>query len=46
MGLGEDGAQEKGSYWVPIYLDSVATKTTQPTWEGLKGKAEAAEYLR
>lgn len=28
MGLGEDGAQEMGSYWVPIYLGRVASKAT------------------
>lgn len=46
MGLSEDGAQETGSYWVPIYLARVATKATPASLGGTKGKAEAAECLR
>lgn len=45
VGLGEDAAQEMGSYWVPIYLDSVATKATPASLGGAKGKAEAAGCL-
>lgn len=45
VGLGEDEAQEMGSYWVPIYSDSVATKATPASLAGVKGKAEAARRL-
>lgn len=45
VGLGEDEAQEMGSYWVPIYSDSVATKATPASLGGVKGKVEAARRL-
>lgn len=45
VGLGEPEAQEMGSYWVPIYSDSVATKATPASLGGAKGKAEAARRL-
>lgn len=45
VGLGEDEAQEMGSYWVPIYSDSVATKATPASLGRAKGKAEAARRL-
>lgn len=43
MGLGEDGAHlELGGYWVPTYLDRVATLATPASLGGAEGKAEAA----
>lgn len=35
-----------GSYWVPIYLDGVATKATPASLGRATGKAEAARRLR
>lgn len=43
MGQGEDGAHpEMGGYWLPTYLDRVATQATPASLGGAKGKAEAA----
>lgn len=45
VGLGEDGAQQMGSSWVPRDLDRVATEAAL-RGEGAMGKAQAAENLR
>lgn len=46
VGLGKEGAQKVGSYWVPIYLDRMATNASPGNLGGAEGKEEATRYLR